>query len=159
MSLLRNVIAPHPNLWDYINSIKNPTVKQTVKKRIQEYQPKTDVIDKFSSLTDRYFFVVFATEWNAECRAQLPNLAKVFVTANNAALNIKVIDFDENRDIADEMNVLRIPTIIVHDRAWREIGRFVEKPQRGGTLEEELWEIIEKGNNKTKQAPPNSALK
>lgn len=149
MSLLRNVIGPHPNLSDYINTIKNPMVKQTIKKRIQEYRPKIDVIDKFSSITDRYFFVVFATEWNAECRAELPNLAKVFVAANNAALNIKVIDFDENRDIADEMNVLRIPTIIVHDRAWREIGRFVEKSQHGGTLEEELWKIIEKNNQKT----------
>jgi thiol-disulfide isomerase/thioredoxin len=106
------------------------------------------VIEKFSSLMDRYFFVVFATEWNAECRAQLPNLVKLFVAANNAALNIKVIDFDENRDIADEMNVLRVPTIIVHDRGWREIGRFVEKTQHGGTLEEELWEIIEKNQSK-----------
>ena len=119
-----------------------------MKRRIQEYQAKPDVIEKFSSITDRYFFVVFATEWNAECRAELPSLEKVFIAANNAALNIKVIDFDENRDIADEMNVLRIPTIIVHNRAWREVGRFVEKPQHGGTLEEELWEIIEKNNQK-----------
>lgn len=149
MSLLRNVIGLHPNLWDYVNNIKNPIVKQTIKKRIQEYQPKSDVIDKLSSLTDRYFFVVFANEYNGECRAQLPYLAKLFVAANNAALNIKVIDFDENRDIADEMNVLRIPTIIVHDKAWREIGRFVEKPQFGGTLEDNLWAIIEKNVNKT----------
>ena len=148
MSLLRNVIGPYPNLWDYVNNIKNPTVKQTVKKRIQEYQPKPEIIEKFASLTDRYFFVVFATEWNAECRAQLPNLVKLFVSANNAALNIKVINFDENRDIADEMNVLRIPTIIIHDRAWREIGRFIEKPQRGATLEEEVWEIIDKSAQK-----------
>ena len=148
MSLLRNVIGPHPNLWDYVNTIKNTTVKSTIKKRIQEYQPRPDAIENFSSLMDRYFFVVFATEWNAECRAQLPNLVKLFAAAKNAALNIKVIDFDENRDIADEMNVLRIPTIIVHDRAWREIGRFVEKPQHGGTLEEELWEIIAKNQNK-----------
>ena len=148
MSLLRNVIGPHPSLWDYINNIRNPTVKQTIKKRIQEYQPKSDVVDRFSSITDRYFFVVFATEWNAECRAELPNLAKLFIAANNAALNIKVIDYDENRDIADEMRVLRIPTIIVHDKAWREIGRFVEKPQRVGTLEEELWGIVEKNTSK-----------
>ena len=144
MSLLRNVIGPHPNLWDYVNTIKNPTVKQTIKKRVQEYQPKTEIIDNFSAVTDRYFFVVFATEWNAECRAQLPNLMKVFAAANNTAINIKVIDFDENRDIADEMNVLRIPTIIVHDKAWKEIGRFIEKPQMGATLEEELWKIMNK---------------
>jgi thiol-disulfide isomerase/thioredoxin len=149
LSLLRNVIGPHPNLWDYVNTIKNPTVKQTIKRRIQEYEAKPDVVDKFSSLTDRYFFVVFATEWNAECREQLPCLVKLFIAASNPALNIKVIDFDENRDIADEMNVLRIPTIIVHDRAWREIGRFVEKPQLAGTLEEELWSIIQKNQSKT----------
>jgi len=149
LSLLRNVIGPHPNLWDYINNIKNTTVKQTIKKRIQEYQPDDRTINKFSGLTDRYFFVVFATEWNAECRTQLPNLAKVFMAANNAALNVKVIDFDENRDIADEVRVLRIPTVIVHNRAWREIGRFVEKPTYGATLEEELWIIIEKDSSKT----------
>ena len=148
MSLLRNVIGPHPNLWDYVNTIKNPTVKQTIKKRVQEYQPKTEIIDNFSAVTDRYFFVVFATEWNAECRAQLPNLMKVFAAANNTAINIKVIDFDENRDIADEMNVLRIPTIIVHDKAWKEIGRFIEKPQMGATLEEELWKIMNKNQQK-----------
>jgi thiol-disulfide isomerase/thioredoxin len=113
---------------------------------VQEYQPKSEIIDRFSGLTDRYFFVVFATEWNAECRAQLPHLMKLFLAANNAALNVKVIDFDENRDIADEMNVLRIPTVIIHDKAWREIGRFVEKPRMGGTLEEDIWQIIDKRN-------------
>ncbi len=149
MSLLRNVIGPHPNLWDYVNNIRNPTVKSTIKKRVQEYQPKRQIIEKFAGLTDRYFFVVFATEWNVECRTELPSLMKFFTTTNNAALNIKVIDFDENRDIADEMNVLRIPTIIVHDKSWREIGRFVEKPQHGETLEDDLWEIIRKHVQKT----------
>jgi len=148
LSLLRNVIGPHPNLWDYVNAIKNPTVKQTIKKRVQEYQPKADIIAKLSAVTDRYFLVVFATEWNAECRTQLPNLMKVLSAANNAAINIKVIDFDENSDIADEMNVLRIPTILVHDKAWREIGRFVEKPQMGTTLEETLWKIMDKHQQK-----------
>ena len=123
-------------------------MKQTIKKRIQEYQPDDRIIEKFSGLTDRYFLVVFATEWNAECRAQLPNLAKVLVAAKNAALSIKVIDFDENRDIADELSVLRLPTVIVHNRAWHEIGRFVEKPKFGGSLEEELWAIIEKDSQK-----------
>ena len=123
-------------------------MKSTIKERVQEYRPNPEIINKFSSLTDRYFLVVFATEWNAECRAQLPNLAKVFIEARNAAINIKVIDFDENRDIADEMRVLRIPTVIVHDRSWREIGRFVEKPQRLPTLEEELWDIIERKSQK-----------
>lgn len=148
MSLLRNVIGPHPNLWDYVNGIKNPQVKSTIKKRVQECQPRPDVINKFSGLTDRYFFVVFASEWNAECKAQLPYLMKLMLQANNSALNIKVIDFDENRDIADEMNVLRIPTIIIHDKTWREIGRFIEKPKMG-SMEEDIWQIINRAQQKT----------
>jgi len=32
----------------------------------------------------------------------------------------------------------------VYDRSWHELGRFVEKPQRYGTIEEELCAIIEK---------------
>ena len=80
---------------------------------------------------------------------ELPNLMKFLAVTNNAALNIKVIDYDENRDIADEMTVLRIPTIIVHDKSWREIGRFVEKPQHGETLEDDLWWIIQNHIEKT----------
>jgi thiol-disulfide isomerase/thioredoxin len=136
-------------LTEYINNIKNPAVKSTIKQRVQEYRPNPGIINKLSGLTDRYFLVVFATEWNLECKAQLPSLAKISIAASNPAISIKVIDFDENRDIADEMRVLRIPTIIIHDRSWREIGRFVEKPQRLPTLEEELWEIIEKKSQKT----------
>jgi hypothetical protein len=68
-----------------VNTIKNPTVKQTIKRRTQEYQAKSDIVDKFTSLIDRYFFVVFATEWNTECRTQLPCLAKLFIAASNPA--------------------------------------------------------------------------
>jgi hypothetical protein len=60
---------------------------------------------------------------------------------------VRVVDFDENRDIAEEMRVLRVPAIIVHDKSWRELGRFVEKPQRGATLEEELWDVFKKSAN------------
>jgi thiol-disulfide isomerase/thioredoxin len=139
---------------DYVNTIRNSSVKQTIKERVREYQPRPEVIDQLSSVTDRYYFVVFATEYNGECKAQLPSLIKVFTAAKNPALNIKVIDFDENRDIADEMRVLRIPTVIVHDKAWREIGRYVEKPQHFGTMEEELWAIIEKNSRKSAGEPP-----
>jgi len=132
------------DIFDYINTVRNPNSKQTMKRRVQEYQPKQEIIDKFSAINSRYFMVVFSAEWNAECRAHIPSLAKLLIAAKNSNLSVKVVDFDENRDIAEEMQVLRIPAIVVHDKSWREIGRFVEKPQREATLEEELWEIVGK---------------
>jgi len=135
------------DIFDYINTVRNPSNKQTMKRRVQEYQPKPDIVENFSTIASRYFMVVFSAEWNAECRAQIPSLAKLLIAANNSNVSVKVVDFDENRDIAEEMRVLRIPTIVVHDKSWREIGRFVEKTQRGGTLEEELWDIVSKPAN------------
>jgi len=132
------------DIFDYINTVRNPSNKQTMKRRVQEYQPKQDIVDKFSSLNSRFFIVVFSAEWNAECRAHIPNLAKLMIQASNKNVSLKVVDFDENRDMAEEMRVLRMPTVIVHDRSWKEIGRFVEKPQHGATLEEELWDIVSK---------------
>jgi len=132
------------DIFDYINTVRNPNSKQTMKRRVQEYQPKQEIVDKFSAINSRYFMVVFSAEWNAECRAHIPSLAKLLIAAKNSNLSVKVVDFDENRDIAEEMQVLRIPAIVVHDKSWREIGRFVEKPQREATLEEELWEIVGK---------------
>jgi thiol-disulfide isomerase/thioredoxin len=135
------------DVFDYINTVRNPASKQTMKRRVQEYQPKPDIVDKFSAINSRLFMVVFSAEWNGECRAQIPSLAKLLIEINNSNILAKVVDFDENRDIAEEMRVLRIPAIVVHDKFWREIGRFVEKPQHGGTLEEELWDIVGKVAN------------
>jgi len=132
------------DIFDYINTVRNPNSKQTMKRRVQEYQTKQDIVDKFAALNSRYFVVVFSAEWNAECRAHIPSLAKLMIQANNNNISVKVVDFDENRDIAEEMRVLRIPAVIVHDKSWRELGRFVEKPQHGATLEEELWDIVSK---------------
>jgi len=132
------------NILDYINTVRNPSNKQTMKRRVQEYRPKQDIVDKFSSLNSRFFIVVFSAERNAECRARIPSLAKLMIAASNKNVSLKVVDFDENRDVAEEMRVLRMPTVIVHDRSWKEIGRFVEKPQHGATLEEELWDIVSK---------------
>ena len=123
------------NILDYINTVRNPSNKQTMKRRVQEYQPKPEIVDKFSSLNSRFFIVVFSAEWNAECRAHIPSLAKLMIQASNKNVSLKVVDFDENRDMAEEMRVLRMPTVIVHDRSWKEIGRFVEKLQHGATLD------------------------
>jgi len=135
------------DLFDYINNVRNPTSKQTMKHRVQEYQPRQEIIDKFSAVNSRFFIVVFSAEWNAECRAHIPSLAKLMIQANNSNFLVKVVDYDENRDIAEEMRVLRVPTVVVHDKSWREVGRFVEKPQHGATIEEELWDIVSKSPN------------
>lgn len=132
------------DIFDYINNIRNSKAKQTMKKRVQEYLPKEDNIEKLERIDGKLYFAVFSAEWSPDCQAHVPSLAKLLLAARNSNLVVKIVDYDENRDIAEELGVLRIPTIIVYDRSWHELGRFVEKPQRYGTIEEELCAIIEK---------------
>jgi len=44
--------------------------------------------------------------------------------------------------MAEEFKIRAIPTIIVYDKNWKEIGRFVETPKKFGTVEEELCAIL-----------------
>lgn len=131
------------NIFDYINEVKNPKVKQTMKRRVQEYNLKNQTIDQFELVDQKYHLAVFSSEFHAECQAQIPSLAKLLLAAKNNNIIVKVINYDDNRDVAEELQVLRVPTIIVYDKNWRELGRFIERPERYATIEEELWGIIE----------------
>ena len=135
------------DIFDYINNIRNPKVKQIMKRRVQEYLPKPGFADKFEDVVNKVFFIVFSAEWNSECQVHVSSLAKIMVLAKNNNLTVKVIDYDEYRDIAEELGVLKIPTAIVYDKNWRELGRFVAKPQKHATIEEELWDILDKNLN------------
>lgn len=141
-SILANV--PTWTIFDYINSVKNPKIKQNLKKRVQEYQPRPEVVDKFERIMDKHYLIVFATDWSPECQAYLPCLAKLLMLTKNSSLLVKVVDFYDNRDVAEDMGIREVPAIIVHDKKWREIGRFIHGPQRFATVEEELWVIFEK---------------
>jgi thiol-disulfide isomerase/thioredoxin len=132
------------DIFDYINNIRNSKAKQTMKKRVQEYLPKEEYVEKLERIDGKLYFAVFSAEWSPECQAHIPSLAKLLLAARNSNLVVKIVDYDENRDIAGELGALRIPTIIVYDKSWHELGRFVEKPQRYGTIEEELCAIIGK---------------
>ena len=69
--------------------------------------------------------------------------AKSLMAAKNSMVVARVVDYDNYRDIAEEFRVRAIPTIIVFDRNWKEVGRFVETPRKFGTVEEELCTMLD----------------
>jgi len=145
-AVARSIFANVPTwtIFDYINDVKNPEIRQKLKKRVQEYQARLEVVEKFERVMEKHYIVVFATDWSPECQAYLPALAKLLMLTRNSSLLVKVVDFDDNRDIAEDMGIREVPAIIVHDKRWQEVGRFTYRPQRFATVEEELWAIFEK---------------
>ena len=132
--------------FDYINELKVQKSRQSMKRRMQEYNPNPKSIDTLERVDEKYHLIVFSADWCSDCVAYVPGLAKSLIIAKNNMLQARVVDYDAYRDMAEEFNIRAIPTIIVYDKNWKEIGRFVETPKKYGTVEEELCAILESRN-------------
>ena len=137
------------DIFDYINEVKLEKSRHSMKRRFQEYAPNQVSVDRLERIDQKHYLIIFSAEWCSDCVAYIPDLAKVLLIAQNAMLSAKVVDYDTYRDMAEEFRVRAVPTIIVFDKNWREVGRFVESPRRYGTVEEELCGILDsKGSPK-----------
>jgi thiol-disulfide isomerase/thioredoxin len=129
--------------FDYINEVKIERSKQAMKRRLQEYTPNANSIDRLENIDQKHHLIVFSAEWCGDCVAYVPALAKSLAIAKNNMIQAKVIDHDIYLDMGDEMGVGKLPTIIVFDKNWKELGRFIETPKKYGTVEEELCAILD----------------
>jgi thiol-disulfide isomerase/thioredoxin len=138
------------DVFDYINDVKIERARHAMKKRMADYTPNPNSIDKLENIDQKFHLVIFSAEWCGDCVAYVPGLAKSLAIAKNDMLQARVVDYDNHRDMADEMNIRKIPTIIVYDKNWKEIGRFTESPQKYGTVEEELCAILDSATGTAK---------
>ncbi len=136
--------------FTYINEVKVQKSRQSMKRRLQEYVPSQASVDKLERVDEKFYLIIFSADWCSDCLAYVPGLAKTLILAKNNMLMAKVVDYDGYRDMAEEYNIRAIPTMIVFDKSWKEIGRFVETPRKFGTVEEELCAILDsKGSMKS----------
>ncbi len=129
--------------FTYINEVKVQKSRQSMKRRLQEYVPNQASVDRLERVDEKFYLIIFSADWCSDCLAYLPGLAKTLIMAKNNMLMARVVDYDGYRDMAEEYNIRAIPTMIVFDKSWKEIGRFVETPRKFGTVEEELCAILD----------------
>ncbi len=141
---------------DYINEAK-ASKRQNMKRRFHEYRPNDSFVDRFEHVAERFYLIIFSADWCSDCTVYVPSLAKTLLIAKNNLISAKVVDYDSYRDIADDLRIKNVPTMIVYDKNWREVGRFVETPRKAGTVEEEICMIMEsKKAEPSTQAPPDA---
>ena len=83
--------------------------------------------------------VDFDAPWCKPCRAQQPIIEALKQNYRGQAA-VKKINIDENRDIAFNLNIQSIPTIIIYKNG-REINRFIGL-QTTETLKDALQHVI-----------------
>ncbi len=134
------------DIFDYINGIRNSSVKQKIKRRVQEYNVDRMIVDSLEKVQEKIFFVIISAEWSSDGQACVSSLAKLFTSANNSNLVAKVLDYDSNQDIVEELGVRRVPTVIMYDRQQHELGRYVQDTSRFSTVEEEILDVLKRSN-------------
>src|SRR5215831_4689631 len=136
---------------DYINEAKSAK-RHNMKRRFQECRPDNRFVDRFEHVSERFYLIIFSADWCSDCNVYVPSLAKTLLIAKNNLISAKVVDYDSYKDIAHDLKIKNIPTMIIYDKNWREVGRFVETPKKAGTVEEEICMIME--SKKTDPVPP-----
>lgn len=138
---------------DYLVRINEP-FRSRFAERMESYPLKKNVVDELRKHADKMFIVVFSAEWCKNCMAHVPVLA---LLADEAGLRVRVfgglkkdrLNPDKKWRIppsppeVKDFGVTDIPYIIIFNKGSEELGKIVEDPASGKTIEEEILEIIE----------------
>ena len=130
--------------------------REKADERLKTYRLKEEVVEELKSYADKLFVVVFSAEWCLkDCAPNVPVLA---LLADKAGLNVRVFGglirdplnpkerwrIPPSPPEVKDFKVEKVPTIIVFDISGRELGKIIEEPSPGRTLEEEMLQLAEK---------------
>ncbi|WP_287587809.1 thioredoxin family protein [Candidatus Borrarchaeum sp.] len=137
--------------YDFVSSL------ELFKYVYDNYQLNQEVITELKKYVNDYTVVLFAASWCRDSRAGVPVFA---LLETEIGLEVRVFGgmetapFDQDHTWtippsppeAEEWGVTAIPWIVVflrdNSKNGQEVGKIVERPQWGMTMEEELLEII-----------------
>lgn len=139
----------------YVDSISS-RYKDKFLERKKVYKLRVDVVDKLKNLVNNYVLIVFSAEWCKDCAANLPILA---LLSEAVGLEVRVFgglkrdSLNPNRKWSippsppevETFHVDKIPHILIFNVNGEKIGEIIENPREGLTLEEEILQIISKG--------------
>jgi len=139
----------------YITSISEPSREKFLERK-KVYKLNLEAIGKLKNLVNNIVVVAFSAEWCKDCAANIPVLAliseatelkvRIFGGLKKDPLNPKrKWSIPPSPPEVEEFQVDKIPLILVFNKEGTELGRIVENPKEGLTLEEELLQIILNG--------------
>jgi len=137
---------------DYIMHMDEP-FRDKFFERMKAYSLKEEVVEELKKYVDEIFVVVFSAGWCKDCVANVPVLA---LLAEKIGLKVRVFgslkkDIFNPNEIwrvppsppeVKEFEVETIPHAVIFHVNGRELGRIVEKPASGKTIEEEVLQLV-----------------
>jgi thiol-disulfide isomerase/thioredoxin len=136
--------------YDYVSSLG------PFKHVYDNYTLNQEVVNELKKYSDDYTVVLFSANWCRDSRAGVPVFARL---ETEVGLEVRVFGgletapFDREHTWqippsppeAESWKVNAVPCIVVFDKKnGQEVGKIIERPAWGKTMEEELLEIIKK---------------
>ncbi len=136
---------------DYVSAPSK--AKDAFDKRRVEYKLDAAVVKELKKRAKDYTVVAFSAEWCPDCMRNVPVLNLI---AEATGLEVRVFghmmrDAKSNTrkwaippcaPEVEEFGVVKIPLIVVIDKAGEKVGEVVENPLPGKTMEQALLDII-----------------
>ncbi len=137
----------------YINEL-SPPFKDKFLKKMRLYQMEEKIIKKLRDYVKDLVIIVFSAEWCKDCAENVPILAilaeetgiAVFVFGGlktNPLNNKEKWSIPPSPPEVKKFNVQRIPHIIIFNKKGKVLGKIIENPKPGNTLEKEIFNILE----------------
>lgn len=108
------------------------------------YETDKEVIQAIKPLLKDITIKGFMGTWCGDSQREIPNFYKLLDEANFDFKNLELIAVNRNKKangLEKGYNVLRVPTFIFIKNG-KEIGRFVEHPLDGSSIEADILKII-----------------
>ncbi len=109
----------------------------------EEYTINKSAIERVKSLlaNKSLNILVLSAEWCPDSRRNVPALAKI--VENIESIKLSIHEVNKGDELSTKFGLVKIPTIIIYDKNWTELGRIVENPSTG-SIEQDLEQILSK---------------
>lgn len=137
---IRDVFEKGKSFGEYLEGM-GEIYRLLFKASYDEYKVNKDVVERIRrALNNRMLNVlVLSAEWCPDSRRNVPALAKI--AEHVKSLRLSIHEVDKGDALSTMFGLVKLPTIIVYDENWVELGRIIENPVTG-SVELDLEKII-----------------
>jgi len=155
MTSLKELAERTVSVKDYLAHTTGP-FRERADERLRTYRLKEEVAGELKRYKNKVFVVVFSAEWCLKDCA--PNVPVLPLLADKTGIAVRVFGglmrdplnpkerwrIPPSPPEVRDFKVEKVPTIFVFDKNGEELGKIVENPSAGRTLEEEILDLARK---------------
>ncbi|MGC8949462.1 MAG: thioredoxin family protein [Thermoprotei archaeon] len=137
---IRDIFVKGKSFKEYVEGMTE-IYKLLFKAEYDEYKVNRNVVKRIERLLNGKALnvLVLAAEWCPDSRRNVPALARI--ADYISLIRLSIHEVNKGDELSTKFGLVKIPTIIIYDENWVELGRIIENPL-SGSIEMDLEKIL-----------------